>query len=606
MGITLASAMNIAVGSLQTTSATLSNVSHNISNANTAGYSRQEVIQGNVSLSGSSAGVSISAVRRATDDLLVADLNEKRSALSYANTMNSYLGSIQTIFGTPGASSSPEKLITRMFNDISSLANSPDSSSLRVNVINDAQFVVDTLSAIEGQLQGTAQRADDQIDQEIVAVNTAIKKIADLNNEIGALRATGTSTQNGNDLMDERQRQIDIIAASININVLEEDNSRIRIITETGRTIVAEGYAQLERTPNTTGGTYQDIGIRTVKSNGSLSTTVLEMKSEDMNDGSIKALIDVRDVEIANLSAEMEELGAQLRDNFNLIHSQGTGIPPQNSFTTGNGFKLSGAGADITAELGINAGDSFEISIVDITTGQPIATTATTTVVPPTPGGSGPIVINAGDTLADVAAALQGNADVGGLLTATTIVDADGNSQIQVSANNPNYAIVLKNNTGNAVGELGFNNFFTGENLSELAVREDIVADPSKVATAQMRESDGGVSFVDNRNAIGLAQLADQEVSFNAAGDIAARNDTLTGYYVGVSSNLAVNISDSSDRLEFSQNLFNSVEERATNFSGVNMDEELSNLILFQRTYQASARVISVVDSMLETLVNLR
>lgn len=603
---TLGSALNVAVGSLQTTQATLSTVSHNISNANTPGFSRQQVITQNVSLNGFGSGVNIQEIRRVANELTLSDLNEKRSALGYATTLNSYLNNVETVFGVPGSSSSPEKLMTKMFNDMSVLANSPDSSSLRVNVVKDAEFVVDTLVSINNQLQATALEADTAINDDIVAINEAIENIHALNSQITNLSIGNASGQSANDLIDERQRQIDIIAEKININVISGDLNSVRLITETGRRLVDEGYVQLERIPSASGSTFQDVGIRTISSNGTPSNSVLNLQINNMTDGSMKALVDIRDTEIANLQAEIQELASTLRDEFNAIHSQGTGIPPQNSFTTGNGFKLSGAAADITlaSELNIPAGSSFEVSIVDITTGLPVATTATTTVVPPTPGGSGPITIAGGDTLANVAASIQGNADVGALLTSTTVIDANGDTQIQVSANNPNHAIVFKNNTGNPTGLLGFNNFFEGETLDDLQVRTDIVNNPALVATARMRESDGGVSFVDNRNATALAQLADQNVSFDAAGSIASKSDSLTGYYIGISSNLAVNIRDSSDRLEFSTTVFNDVNQRNANASGVNMDEELANLILYQRTYQASARIISVIDEMLNSLVN--
>lgn len=597
---TLNSTLNIALSALQTTQTTLSTVSHNISNVNTDGYVRQQVMNGNVALGGFGGGVNIVEIRQVVDKFLAARITGQTSTVGYADTQSKFFDNIEVIFGTPGAATSAEKVIGKFFNDLSGLANAPDSTSLQLNAVKNGEFVVQTLTGIATDIQSAQQRADEQINQSIDEVNEAINKIFDLNNEIVSLGVTQTGGANANDLLDERERQIKTIAKHLNVNVIYDELNRASVSTETGRRLVDSSYVQLERIAPSGTSTFQDIGARPIGSGGTPSTTVFPLVSSRLTTGGIKGLIDIRDNEMENLLDEVNNLASTMITSFNRIHSQGTSIPPSNQLTTGNGNELSGFGADVTADLNINVGDSFDISIVDIATGAPISTTLAAG------GGTGSIGITASPTtLADIAAAINGNADIGGDISAAVIVDTDGNEQLQVTANNATHGVVFRNNVGNVAGELGINNFFTGENALDMGVREDIVANPSLIAAARMRETDGGVSFQDNRNMIELAQLSESPVSFAAAGNLSAQSKSMSEYFINISSNLAIRLEDSTSALEFQNVILDDMETRFSNTSGVNLDEELSNLLIYQRSYQASARIVNVVDELLQTLVNI-
>lgn len=604
MPLTLTSTMNTALSGLSTSQASLGVVSHNLSNVNTEGYARQELVQSGVNLGGFGSGVEISAVRRVADNILAERVTEQKSAVAYSETFREFTSNLQTIFGVPGAPSSTEKLINKMFTDFNALANAPESTSLQLNAVQDINFVVDTISTIDQQLTANATGADQQIDREITAVNDALARINELNNNIIALNVGSTNGQNSSDLEDERLRLINFVSERINVNQSNDELGRIRLTTESGRRLVDSSYVQLVRTPPTPPSTFQELGTRSVQADGSLSAAVFDVNTDLLSTGKIKALVDVRDVEIPKIRAELDELATVMVDEFNLVHSQGTSIPPLNTLTGGNGFRLSGPAADITDpnEMGVTANGLIEISVVDIATGQPITTTLAAG------GGAGSINIGGPpQTLAGVAALINGNGDIGADVTASVVVDADGNSQLQVSANNPNFAIVMGNGTGspgNTLGELGMNNILVGTDATSLAVRPDIANDPSRIATARMRASDGGVSFQDNRNIVDLAGLADREVNFDAAGGLPAKTDSLSGYFVAMSSNLAITIKDTESRLDFENNILFNLESREAEVSGVNMDEELAKLIIYQNSFQASARVISVVDEMLQTIIN--
>ncbi len=596
----LSSTLGLAVRSMQVSQTGLSTISHNISNVNTPGYARQEVIQGATAVAGFGSGVDISSIRRTVDSVLQNNLVDQTSDLAYNKTLYADLKNAEVLFSQPGNSNGIESLMNNFFDELSNLANYPDSSSQRIGVVTAGQFIVDSVNQIQQGLESLQLQIDQRIKDELTSVNDALQNISDLNQQIVAVSSNTINGANANDLIDERERTIEFIAEYIPINVTYSEEGRARLTAENGRTLVDYSAAQLEEVPFDPAQAFSDLGIRPTLSSGIPSNQVfpMELDTNRITSGRFKALADLRDSEIPDLMAEMDEFARVVISEFNAIHSQGTGVPPVDTFTSGNGDLLSSAGADLVTELGLQAGSTFNVSVVDAD-GNMISTTLAAG------GGAGGINLGAGPiTYANIAAAINGNADVGGTVNASVTVDADGNPQLQVQETSGNF-LVLADETGNMLSAVGMNNFFTGRDASTMAIRADIVATPELVASARMRESDGGLSLYDNRNAIALSELATTDVAFGAAGDIGATSTTLTGYYNDINGTLAVELDNANDRQEFVQKVYDDISERIANTSGVNMDEELANMMLFQNAFQASARVITTIDELYDTLLQI-
>ena len=597
---TLGFALNIATKGMLTSQTALGTISHNLANTNTEGYVRQRVIQASDTAVGYGAGSSISEILRVIDEQLVERVTLQQSSLGYANARYEYLRELEAVFGSPTADTSLDKTLNDMFAQLNVLSNNSDSSSQKLNVVQTANFMADTIGDLANDIVAVQQVIDNEIDARIVNINSAIERVHDLNNEIAQLAIVARNGQNSNDLQDERRRQIDYIATELSISVSFDGDGRARITTDSGRRAVDNTYTQLERIP---GPGFADIGPRPVNSDGNPGATVFPLLPDRLSGGGIKALVELRDTDLPALDAQIDNFASVLITQFNNLHGAGTGVPPQNSFTTGYGDRISAVGADLTlaTELGLTPGSTFELSVIDSATGATISTTLAAG------GGAGPIALpGAGPiSIVDIANLINANPDIGALVTASATVDADGNPALNVTANNANHALVFKNDTGNFLGEIGMNNFFSGNDASDISVRSDILANPSLLATARMRESDGGLSFNDNRNVIDLAQMSDFEYAFAASGTLGAQNDSITGYFVTITSTFAVGLQDANSRADFGQTILDDMKNRFNSTSGVNMDEELSFLLIYQNAFQASARVISVVDQLLEEVVNI-
>lgn len=212
----------------------------------------------------------------------------------------------------------------------------------------------------------------------------------------------------------------------------------------------------------------------------------------------------------------------------------------------------------------------------------------------------GAVRIEAGDTLDDLAAKINANPALNGSMTVTVVGGA-----LQLTSNNSSNGIVLGNDpTGDTFNKLGFNRYFEGDSASTIAVSDSITSNLNNIATGRMR-SDGGFTSTNNENAVALANLQNKSFSFSEAGGLNAQDSTLSEYFISITSSFAANVSANGQQEEFNQALYDDFNSRVQSLSGVNTDEEFSNLVVYQRSFEAASRMISTIDQMLETLINM-
>ncbi len=585
----LSSALNISVSSLMFNQTATSTISHNLANVNNPDFARQIVRGESQNIAGFGSGVSIGAISRRVDEQLQAELTGQKAVRSYAENYKRFNENIEIIFGTPNSTTDISATLTNAFTQLNNVANLPESSAQRLNAVNQLQFMSEQLNGMYTDLIDLQRDIDNEIDNQISIANNAIKRIEELNIQIAITRNVSLGGQNTNDLEDERMAQINILAESVKVNVIYDEDNRAIVNTESGQQLVTNGgYTQLERTVAPGPGLYAGIGIRSINSGGTPASFVLPLDTTNMTGGSMKALIDVRDTDTVAILDQIDEFSSVVIQEFNAVHSRGVGVPPPSSLTS---QALTTAGVDLFAEIGLVPGSTFDISQVDQATGNVLnTTTVTLPAAPPLSGVGLAATINAALTGAGFPATFNATWAAGSL----TVQDTTGNS-----------GVVMGNDSDDFLGRIVMNPLFEGTDASTIQVRPDIVAEPGLLATARMRVADGGLSLNNNANAIELAKISTTNYSFAAAGGITPQTDSLSGYFSTVKANLAVNLQDNSRRLEFAQSLETDIATRNASVSGVNTDEELANLIVFQNAFQASSRVITTVDEMFDVLLNI-
>lgn len=585
----LSSALNISVGSLLFNQTAMSTISHNLSNVNNKNYSRQEIQPSADFINGFGAGVNLDGIIRRVDEQLQAELTGQVSNRSYAQTAKRFMENVEIIFGQPNSGNSISDILSDVFAQFNNVAGLPESSSQRLNAINQIQFMSEQLNSMSSQMQNLQQTLDGEVDIRLTSINRAIERIHDLNIEISVTRNASMGGQNTNDLEDARQEQINILAEQLNINVIYDANNRAIVNSANGSQLVTSGgYSQLERTPAVAPSIFAGIGVRTIGASGNPANFVLPFDTEALTGGSLKALIDVRDTEVPNILDQINEFSRVTINSINEVHSRGVGVPPPSSLTSA---QLTTPGVDLFAEIGLVPGSSFDVSLVDQTTGTPLNTTTVT--LPGAPP------LSTGDLVTTINTALAG----AGFPPSVQASFAGGQLTVEDTASTG--GIVMGNDTDDFLGKIVMNPLLDGTDAATIGVRDDVQAQPGLLATARMRAADGGLSFNNNANAVALTQLGSENKNFAAAGGLTPQIDTLEGYFGTITSNLAVNLQDNTRRLDFSEALENDLAERNASVSGVNSDEELANLITFQNSFQASSRVITTIDEMFDTLLNI-
>ena len=135
--------------------------------------------------------------------------------------------------------------------------------------------------------------------------------------------------------------------------------------------------------------------------------------------------------------------------------------------------------------------------------------------------------------------------------------------------------------------------FFDGTGASNLSVVPTVTTDLAVAATA---------GEIDGNNALAIADLG---IDANAEAVLGPGSTSPSGLWRNLAANVGTQVQGLERGLEVQQTVLTTADIAVESDAGVNLDEEMSSLLLFQRSYQASARVISTVDSVLETLINL-
>jgi flagellar hook-associated protein 1 len=214
---------------------------HNIANANTPGFSRQEalleptrafLIPANSVNTGAGAqlgsGVDVAAIRRVRDQFLDLQYRAQQMSLGDAAARTNSLEQVEGAFAEPTDDGLAAQL-SRFWDAWSDVANAPENTGARAALVTTAQTLVATFRAIHDQLTTVAQQAQDEFD----AITGANGDVANMASELAELnRAIGDAVFRGqqpNDLMDRRDLLIDRLSQLAQVSVTDTGDSRLRI-----------------------------------------------------------------------------------------------------------------------------------------------------------------------------------------------------------------------------------------------------------------------------------------------------------------------------------------------------------------------------------------
>ncbi|MBN2832969.1 MAG: flagellar hook-associated protein FlgK, partial [Campylobacterales bacterium] len=175
----------------------------------------------------------------------------------------------------------------------------------------------------------------------------------------------------------------------------------------------------------------------------------------------------------------------------------------------------------------------------------------------------------------------------------------DGTFSLTPKGYNTGYTIAIEDNGTNFPGAVGVSQFFTGTNASDISVVTQYKKDPSSMQ--------GYSAPIDGNNIVAnaMVQMQYSTLSFYSQSGSSVK-ETLEGFYSALTTKIGSDAALSGSSYDTNSALYNSVYEQHQSVSGVNKDEELSNLIKYQKSYSAAAKIITTIDQMLETLLGIK
>lgn len=603
--MSLTSSLLTSVSGLQTAQRQIQVTSGNVSNANVEGYSRKTASAITNMSAGQNSGVELSQVTRQVNDYLNSEARRAGTELSALTAKNEFLESITQMFGTLENDSTLSNGLSDLSSAFEALAVDPESATVRADVVEAADELARQFNRFSSETLNLRIEADRQIDLAVDEINTALSRISELNDEIS--RGLALDEPVG-ELQDERDRHLGTLSELMDVRTFERSTGEIVVVgrtddTGTGaddsysQTLVDSSAVQFDFTRSTGLNATATGDMPTFSSD---PTTQLNVSAG----GKLGTLIEMRDTTLTDFHEDLDRMSQLVRDTINEVHNQGTfGNAPQT--------QISGT-LDASAKTFTAQGDLI-LNTVDTTTGD-VDTSYSISL--------------AGDTdINDVVASINGTMPAN-----IASVGANGELVLDASVIGPNTQLTVDTNdtqiTETTAGEdivrnashyFGLNNLFETQGVDPtvidgtqdnagaagaIEVRSDILSDPALLARGKASSTSGDVPVAagDNQIAQQLAGAFDTEIGVIQTDNIAAVTTTLSGYasdILSVQSNAAARTESD---MNFQEELHSELQFRADSESGVNIDEELSNILLFEQAYNASARVISTVQEMFDTL----
>jgi len=174
----LSNTLNNALSGLAVNQEQLTTLSQNIANANTPGYSKETANQQAVYVDGQGAGVSITDVTRKIDQYLVQAVQTQNSSVGQTAALSDYNSRVQLALGTPGGQNSIDSYVNGFFNDMQSLAQSPQNTSLQQAAVASGVTLATQISSLASTATGLQYQADQDISSAVTSINTDLQSSA--------------------------------------------------------------------------------------------------------------------------------------------------------------------------------------------------------------------------------------------------------------------------------------------------------------------------------------------------------------------------------------------------------------------------------------------
>jgi flagellar hook-associated protein 1 FlgK len=527
--------------------------SHNISNVDTPGYSRQETVYAasrpREGVFGT--GVELHQVRRTVDQFLEMQVLAEQSTFGRLGVERGLLTRAEAAFNDSG-DAGISRAMADFFSAVGDLVNHPSGESERVVLLERGRHLAQRFRDTDEQIRTVIDDANAAIEQEVIEINALAKRIADLTHDIRNVENTGNGAH---DLRDDRTRLMNELSDKVGVEVLESETGLTVTVGSGGKTyplILNDRAYPLSVIQNP-----DRPGQSLVVADKSLANQSVDI-TESVSNGKLKGLIQLRDHVLPGFIDRLDKLSASFVNEFNLQHRAGFNLDGE----TNEDFF-----APLTPTVWPDSANTGDAVI-----------TVSVAPLPEPPDPPEQLQLDKYDlSFSGEIYTLRNRATGAEIKTTDTEILFEG--------------MVITINESMAEGdhvEIGFH-LYAAKNMAVA------LSDPDHIAAASSEETLPG----DNTNAIRLAALQHQAV-------FSLREETFDDFYAGLTAEIGTAVQEVDRNLSVQEGVQEKLASLREEVSGVSLDEEMTRLIQFQRAYQASARLVTTADELLETVIGLK
>ena len=588
----LISSLQIAKRALSTQRLGLSIAGHNISNVNTPNYARQQaLVEPGVGGAGM-AGVEITYIRRIQDRVVDERLRLNTQELAKWQTLSDRLSQIETFFSDL-AGTGLSQALSDFWNSWQDLTVSPESESSRLVAVQRGVVLASRLQDMNAGMEESHTDLDAEINRKITESNEITTRIGKLNQEIISIELSGNQA---NDQRTLRDYQLAQLSELINFRTTEKNDGSVQVFVDSLSLVEGKRVTELvaKLIPNSDGGSTSTASTKILASNNEVA----------ISGGTLAGLIEARDQHLPSMLTRMKTLSETLIAQVNKLHKSGYGLDNSSGLEFFSGTSID----DITVnsqlladpkKLGVSSDKdapgnnkrALEIAQLQI------SLTIGATVIP----NDRQVLTVEGTTgwsKGDILGVKGDNSTFGRILT----VDSRTQVTIELFQNPTTKTFDKQFDLEQADGSItvitdkvyrdaGGNYYTTDPNqiddddLADLVLKGELVElnpgpETSSVMTANSQTITSGETFTEG-------------------------TQTFSDYFASMYSFIGTQSQQAQRNSENTELLVQQLTDYREKVSGVSLDEEMANLIQFQRAFEASARYIRIVDEMLATLMNM-
>ncbi len=606
---------------------------HNISNAANKEYSRQRVVitstdplyvpslnraktPGNIG-----QGSTVSIVERIRDNFIDDRIVTEKEAMGYWKAKSDFIYQVEIVYNEPSDQSIRTRL-DELWKGFEELSKYPEERSTREVVKEKAINLSNEIKHVYRQLYDVQQDTNRQIQHSVNQINMYARDVRDLNERILKSEAVG---DNPNDLKDRRDAIIEKLSEIVNISIGRNDKDELIVYIGGENLVQGEVVRPLKALMDSDNNGYYKVVWEGTETD------------IDIRGGSLAALIEVRDGILRDNINSINAYAVNISDMINEIHRDGFG---RNGETNVDFFKnvmisdnvegnhdLNNDGvADVTAIFRVTGNNKIDASAA-------IGINGTLTFITNDQlEAQAQIDYSQNDTVNSIIKKIN-DADLGvaayinhnGELALKGVISKDSDKKNFILRHLEDSGQFLVGLTG-ILKQSGPQGAFDYRRINDIAkllpdrehitiapkhnpasymaVSDSISLDVDKIAAAQGKDI-GGTGDYNETNGIGDGSNALRLAHLRHKNAMVDTNTSFNDFYTSLIARIGTQGEEASDRVKNQETLLKNLTNLRESVSGINLDEEMSNMVTFQHGYNATARLISVFDRMLDTIIKL-